>query len=99
MERKELMEGGPVGPRLTLHVHGRVTEACSSENESVQTHAQLTVENLAKDQIRNGEFVTQGRVQREPQPLDMNNATRSGVAPGLIFFEVLATCSAESAVP
>ena len=41
MERKELMEGGPVGPRLTLHVHGRVTEACSSENESVQTHGKF----------------------------------------------------------
>jgi len=98
MERKELMEGGPAGPRPTLHVHGRVTEACSSENESAQTHARLTVENLAKDQIRNGEFVTQGRVQRELQPLDMNNVTRRGVAPGLFFMEILATCFADAAI-
>ena len=45
MERKELMEGGPVGPRLTLHVHGRATEACSSENEIAQTHGKFFLVN------------------------------------------------------
>ena len=28
-------------PRLILHVHGRVTEACSSENEIAQTHGKV----------------------------------------------------------
>jgi len=100
MERKELMEGGPVGPRLTLHVHGRVTEACSSENEIAQTHALLTVEKLAKDQMRIGEFVTQSHVQKELQPLDKNNAQRTGKAPRHITMvaTILAPCYASLAI-